>query len=69
MTKTKIAKTENEKELLEALLDIVIQGCSVDKKGNLDSMCLYHYELKLLAEYGKVKIESEYGRRITASII
>lgn len=64
----KTATTENEKELLEALFNIIIQICTC-QKGNLDSMCLYHNELRLLAEYGKVQIDSEHGRRVIASVI
>lgn len=52
--------------ILDTLADVIGQACSCD--GELDSMALSAYAdgLRLLAKYGRVKIVSEYGRRVIA---
>lgn len=64
----KTAKTEKEKELLDALEDIVNQACGVSGSDTLDSMAITAYAsaIQLLAEYGRVKIQTEAGRRVIA---
>jgi len=65
-----ISKTKEEENMLESMLDFILQACSVDG-GLLDSMGISTYAdgIKTLAEYGKVKILEERGRRIIAKII
>jgi len=62
----KTATTENEKELLETLHDVISQACW--SKDGLDSMALTAYAIGMhvLAEYGVIKIKDEYGRRVIA---
>lgn len=62
----KIAETEKEKELLNALEDMVNQACGISHSDALDSMALTAYAnaMRLLAEYGRIKIKREYGRRV-----
>jgi hypothetical protein len=66
----KKATTENEKELLDCLYDVIGQACPgiCDSKDDYDSMALSAYAqgLRLLAEYGMVKIVAEAGRRVIA---
>ena len=61
----KIVETENEMELLEALENVVDQACL--GMGNvLDSMAITAYAggMRLLADYGRIKITQESGRRV-----
>ena len=70
MNKIKVPQTEQEKDMLESIFDFVLQACSVEDD-KLDSMCSSTYAdgIKTLAEYGKVKILKERGRRIIAKVI
>ena len=70
MSDTIKPKTEQEKDMLESIFDFVLQACSEDDK-LLDSMCISTYAdgIKTLAEYGKVKILKERGRRIIAEVL
>lgn len=54
-------------ELLDAVIDCVAQGCTVEN-GELDSMALSTYRdaLLLLARYGRVVIDQQVGRRVIA---
>ena len=57
---------ELNKELLEALIDMVNQHCYLRGEDKLDSMALTANAgaMRLLAELGVVEIEDEYGRRV-----
>ena len=63
----KIAKTKNEKELLNALDSMVNQHCR-QSEGELDSIALSAnaYAMRLLEEYGRIEITAESGRRVIA---
>jgi hypothetical protein len=67
----KKAITENEKELLDCLSDVINQACYVPGENEMDSSALTAYAigLHLLAEYGVVKIKTEYGRRVIAEFL
>ena len=56
---------ESKEELLEVIMDMVNQHCQ-RSDGTLDSMALTDnaYAMRLLAKHGKLKIISEYGRRV-----
>jgi len=61
----KKAKTDKEKELLDALEGMVNHACL--GMGNiLDSMSVTAYAdaMRLLAEYGRIKITGESGKRV-----
>ena len=60
----KTVETENEMELLEALEEMVEQACGMDD--SIDSMAITAYAggMRLLAEYGRLKIIGESGRRV-----
>jgi len=51
--------------LLDALEDMVNQACSVDDR-TLDSRALsaYAHGIRVLADYGRIRITAEYGRRV-----
>jgi regulator of replication initiation timing len=62
-------KTEIE-ILINVLLDCIYQSCYAhDDK--IDSMALSSYAeaIRLLAEYGKLKITTDYGRRVIADVV
>ena len=66
--------TEREQELLEALEDVVHQACWFEPPqggGYLDSSALSSYAcaMRLLAEYGRIKIDRESGRRVIGNWI
>jgi len=67
----KKAVTDNEKELLETLIDVLNQACCIPGKNTLDSSALTCYAngLLLLAEYGIIKINIKAGRRVIAEFI
>jgi hypothetical protein len=54
--------------LLDALEDVINQACG-DNGDTLDSMALSAYArgMRVLAEYGRVKIEQDAGRRVSAT--
>lgn len=61
-------------ELLDALEDVVIQGCQLRRKDGeeiLDSMAIRAYAnaLHILARYGRAKILSEAGTRVIARTV
>ncbi len=60
----KKAETDKEKELLEALECTVNQACGMDDC--IDSMAITAYAegMRLLAEYGRIKITGDVGRRV-----
>ena len=64
--------TKKEKELLEALEDMVNQHCTVNtdvgRPSYLDSMALSANRdaMLILAKYNRIVIKSEYGRRVIA---
>jgi hypothetical protein len=64
----KTAETDKEKELLDALESMVNQACGVSGSDTLDSMAISAYAsaIRLLAKYGRVKIQTEAGRRVIA---
>ena len=61
----KKAETDNEKELLVALENIVNQAC-LGMGGVLDSISCTAYAdaMRLLVEYSRIKITGESGRRV-----
>lgn len=69
----KIAKTENEKELLDCLYSVIEQACPSlgGACDDFDSMALsaYAQALHLLADYEMVKIVAEEGRRVIAKAV
>lgn len=58
-------------ELLDALEDVLFQACWDSLEEVLDSMALTAYAngMRLLAEYGRIEIVNEYGRRVIAKPI
>lgn len=66
-SKTRLNEEES-KRLLDALVCMIEQHVYEDNDGSLDSMAntANAAALRLLAQFGKVKIESEYGRRVVA---
>jgi hypothetical protein len=59
---------EESGRLLDALVGMIEQHVYENNDGNLDSMAVSANAaaLRLLAQFGKVKIESEHGRRVIA---
>lgn len=53
--------------LLDILHDVIKTACT-DTDDKLDSMAMTSYAeaMRLLAEHGRIKIKSEYGRRVIA---
>lgn len=60
-------QTEAEKQLLDALEDVINQACT-DSDGELDSMALTAYAdaMRLLADYGRIEVTADRGRRVIA---
>ena len=51
-------------ELLECLVEMVNQHCSIDGKLDSCAMGTNMDAIRLLAKHGKIKITSEYGRTV-----
>ena len=60
---------ESTIEILDALQEVIEQACT-DSDGKLDSMALtsYAYGMRVLEKHGRIKIESEFGRRVIGTI-
>ena len=61
--------TKGERDLLEALEDMVNQNCQItNEKGEtyLDSFALsaHAHAMRLLSDYGRLNIEAQTGRRV-----
>ncbi len=61
-------QTDDEMRLLETLYDVLFQACWVPWQQVFDSLALIAYAegLLLLAEYGRVRLETVAGRRVIA---
>jgi hypothetical protein len=59
---------KTEFALLDALEDVINQACLQDDNRTLDSMALssYAHGLHILADFNRVEIISEAGRRVIA---
>lgn len=53
--------------LLDALEDVVNQSCRDGDRLDSQALSAYAHGLRVLAEHGRVKVESEYGRRVIAT--
>ena len=71
-TRTQIMKERDE--LIDTLLDVINQACQIMKDDNTfyyDSMALSAYAdgMRLLAKHRKIKIATEYSRRVISEDI
>lgn len=60
----KTTETEKEKELLDALEDVVNQACLFDDILDSGALTANANAMRLLADYGRIKIKRECGRRV-----